>query len=164
MAEDIEFECQSCGQVLEAPEDYAGMEIPCPSCDTVVIVPGEPPDEAVSSCQGCGAELAPGTVVCMQCGMNQTTGKRITHASKKSSKSGPSSDHLSQRSKEDFEARVAAREEEIKKEKILKIVKTTLSFGGFGLLVLAFWYGYKFMDARQSEPAPQEVEAGQPSR
>lgn len=37
---DINFDCPKCGQNLDAPPDLAGLFVECPSCATVIKVPG----------------------------------------------------------------------------------------------------------------------------
>lgn len=37
----IALSCPKCGTQLEAPDDYAGMDVSCPSCETVFTVPAE---------------------------------------------------------------------------------------------------------------------------
>jgi DNA-directed RNA polymerase subunit RPC12/RpoP len=39
---DINFNCSSCGQNLDAPEDMAGTEISCPACGNTIRVPERP--------------------------------------------------------------------------------------------------------------------------
>jgi len=41
---DINFDCPSCGQNLDAPEDMAGQEITCPACGKAIEIPGGDPD------------------------------------------------------------------------------------------------------------------------
>jgi phage FluMu protein Com len=36
---DIRFECEKCGQLLVIEEAGAGINIPCPSCSTILTVP-----------------------------------------------------------------------------------------------------------------------------
>ena len=38
MAE-IKFDCEHCGQTLEAPDEMAGETLACPSCEGEIIVP-----------------------------------------------------------------------------------------------------------------------------
>ncbi len=39
----LNFDCPSCGQNLEAPENMAGQEIQCPACSHVLVIPHPPP-------------------------------------------------------------------------------------------------------------------------
>ncbi len=35
----INFDCPECGQNLDAPSEYRGREVPCPSCGATIRVP-----------------------------------------------------------------------------------------------------------------------------
>jgi hypothetical protein len=103
---DITFDCPACGQALEAPATFAGDALTCPACDAEIVVPLPPPSEsdadpaaavtfpnlpaiadaavdeayaeaAGNVCPGCGAELDPDVVLCVQCGFHTKLGKRI---------------------------------------------------------------------------------------
>jgi DNA-directed RNA polymerase subunit RPC12/RpoP len=98
---DITFSCSSCGQELEAPEEYAGELVACPNCQSEITVPSsslaagaeagaavdpdddDPDDEdgddqeTDGSCPECGADMEPDTVLCMSCGFHKGMGKRI---------------------------------------------------------------------------------------
>jgi hypothetical protein len=81
--EDIAFSCPSCGQSLEAPGDMAGETVPCPACNTNMIVPGAQPAPAggaagtAGKCIKCGEALPAGAVLCVHCGTNQKTGETL---------------------------------------------------------------------------------------
>ena len=99
---DIRFKCSGCDQVLEAPEDMAGVEIACPSCNAnlTIPVPSAPEkqapvadvqsplaraiDEAVSAdeagtkCPSCGEKMESGSVLCLGCGFHTKLGKKIS--------------------------------------------------------------------------------------
>lgn len=51
----LNFDCPSCGQNLEAPENMAGSMIQCPACSHTLVVP-RPPPGAVAATE---AEEAP---------------------------------------------------------------------------------------------------------
>jgi TM2 domain-containing membrane protein YozV/DNA-directed RNA polymerase subunit RPC12/RpoP len=36
---DIIFYCPECGQKIEAPEEYRGVEVVCPTCNNTILVP-----------------------------------------------------------------------------------------------------------------------------
>jgi hypothetical protein len=96
---DLKFSCPHCQQHIEAESGYAGIQINCPSCQGALIVPGTPlpappppppapprlqvprqpaaATAATSSCPSCGNALLPGAVLCINCGFNLTTGKRM---------------------------------------------------------------------------------------
>ena len=62
----IRFECKTCAQHIEAPEQYVGTEVICPSCKAPLVVPSlstlapsphpAAPD-IVFSCHHCGQRL-----------------------------------------------------------------------------------------------------------
>lgn len=69
-----------CKQQLEAPGEYANQVIECPACQKAITVPGQKPVQQKASgnkCPGCGAVLAEGVVLCMQCGFHTKLGKKI---------------------------------------------------------------------------------------
>jgi len=98
---DIKFSCPHCEQRIAADSGYGGMQISCPGCNGGLIVPeteapAPPPAvelvssapagarlqpqvsaPAASGCPSCGAALARGAVLCINCGYNLSTGKRI---------------------------------------------------------------------------------------
>jgi hypothetical protein len=96
---DIKFSCPSCQQHIQADEGYAGMQVNCPTCQTSLLVPGAvpapaprlltlqapaPPPSApgpeaspASGCPSCGNALPHGAVLCVNCGFNLTTGKKM---------------------------------------------------------------------------------------
>lgn len=98
---DITFSCSSCGQELQAPDEYAGELVACPNCQSEITVPaaarpGEDPADAAidvddedqdeaddeeqandGSCPECGADMEPDAVLCMSCGFHKGLGKRI---------------------------------------------------------------------------------------
>jgi len=98
----IRFRC-SCGKVLVAPAQRAGATARCPKCRKMLVVPTpkSPEDEwedekkqdgkqladlfgyenpegaAKVTCDHCGADMAPGAIVCVQCGINRLTGAQL---------------------------------------------------------------------------------------
>lgn len=103
---DIDFACPLCQQPLEAPEEMAGQTIECPACSQPIAIPAaelpvpaandipQPlaptlPSEMLAatrrdnvsasqnSCPECGTEMAPETVLCVQCGFHSGLGKKI---------------------------------------------------------------------------------------
>lgn len=91
-------ECDSCGTRLKAPEKLLGKRIRC-KCGAAVAMPPDPtePDvadlsglisgitAATSPCPSCGASMDDAAVICVGCGFNKKTGKRIHSAVKESS-------------------------------------------------------------------------------
>lgn len=77
---DISFNCPSCDQALEAPDEYAGQVIQCPSCETEIEVPA-PAVPAVAAdgtpCPSCGKNIPKGGVLCVGCGYHIKLGKKI---------------------------------------------------------------------------------------
>ena len=94
----IRFQCPTpgCGKQLQAREDMEGKNAKCPGCGKAVMVPFALPDspppepnrpaplpEALTpaddskSCPGCQATLATRAVICIECGYDFRTGKRI---------------------------------------------------------------------------------------
>src|SRR5258707_14510464 len=61
-----------------------GKQVKCPQCSRAIQVPGSAPDaglgEAYSlapTCPKCKRELAKGAVLCVACGFNLKTGKKL---------------------------------------------------------------------------------------
>jgi len=80
---DIRFNCSGCGQTLEAPPEMAGDLVGCPSCGQELTVPAPaapspaPAAQGAPMCPGCGAEMEPESVLCVQCGYHLKLGKKI---------------------------------------------------------------------------------------
>jgi hypothetical protein len=78
----IQVRC-SCGKGLVAEDDHAGRQVRCPSCQGVVSVPDQPAKPAAYSvekfrkCPGCKREWPDDTVVCVDCGYNFETGRKM---------------------------------------------------------------------------------------
>ncbi|MFP4055820.1 MAG: hypothetical protein ACLF0G_03005 [Candidatus Brocadiia bacterium] len=81
----ITFRC-SCGREFEARDEAAGRHMRCPECGERVQVPQpqdspEPTDEGEAGpCPECQAPLAPGAVLCTNCGYDLRTGQRLETA------------------------------------------------------------------------------------
>ncbi len=89
MADGISVVCANCGREFVVGEDLAGGAVACPQCESQVAVP-LPQDVAqqrprlqvrrgtpVSGgkpCPSCGAAMADGAVICVQCGFDTRTG------------------------------------------------------------------------------------------
>jgi hypothetical protein len=93
----------TCGQNLAAPDNLAGKKAKCPKCGQLIAVPApaakSPPtapasggpasfhellDEAGMTasktgvrCASCGADMARGAVLCVQCGYHAQLGRRV---------------------------------------------------------------------------------------
>lgn len=75
-----------CGKRLKVRDELAGRRVRCPACDRAVVVPAasamaQPEAESpprLSLCPSCGKPIAPGAVVCTNCGLNIKSGKRLT--------------------------------------------------------------------------------------
>ncbi|MBA4388023.1 MAG: hypothetical protein C0404_08585 [Verrucomicrobia bacterium] len=84
---DFVFQCPHCDQSLEGSDELFGKTIACPACNGQIEIPfpdaseetppgtGEKP--AGRSCVGCGVALEADAVICVQCGTNQLTGKKL---------------------------------------------------------------------------------------
>ena len=80
----IEVAC-TCGKRLRVSDEQAGRKVRCPVCQDMVRVPGEKaeePDagyavETVRKCPSCRAEWTEDAVVCIRCGYNFRTGKKM---------------------------------------------------------------------------------------
>lgn len=87
----------NCGKKIAAPAKLAGKQVKCPACGKGLLVPalGRPPAEDAhglsslldeigydqektkDSCPGCNATLVPESVICVSCGLNLETGKKL---------------------------------------------------------------------------------------
>src|SRR5262245_43431015 len=80
----IRFSC-TCGKPLQVKDEQAGTRARCPFCRAVVSVPAGAQEEPESlpgvvpfmTCPKCKAEWPPETVVCVGCGYNFKTGKKL---------------------------------------------------------------------------------------
>ena len=99
----IKVQCEHCGAGFKAKDELAGRRVKCPKCkqalrigaaqtakkQQVVAAAAHNPlldlldEEDVRSvargpvCSNCGVEIAPGTVVCIECGFNAETGQQL---------------------------------------------------------------------------------------
>ena len=81
----IAFKCSSCGHSLSVDAAYAGKKCKCPRCSKVILIPAAEAAEPASAgsaegCPGCGRPVAPGQVICVNCGLNLKTGERMQAA------------------------------------------------------------------------------------
>jgi len=77
---DISFNCPGCGQTLEAPEEYAGQVVECPSCKGEIEVPAAAAGPAAGGgtpCPSCGKVIPEGGVLCVECGDHLKLGRKI---------------------------------------------------------------------------------------
>ncbi|MEI6217808.1 MAG: hypothetical protein WCP86_02820 [bacterium] len=77
--------CDGCNTNLELEgsyQEWAGHEIECPSCGHKLVV--EAPKVTATStagarkCPGCGVQMGAGAVLCVACGFDTRTGKKIS--------------------------------------------------------------------------------------
>ncbi len=73
----ITFKC-TCGQSLETDDEHAGKQAKCPRCGSSVTIPSPEIKETV--CPSCGKPMEDGAVICMKCGFNKKTGRRLATA------------------------------------------------------------------------------------
>ncbi len=78
---DITFSCNACGETLQAPDDFAGETVECPTCSAELVVPsGNQPEQSVDTgnkCSNCGSAMEPEAVLCVSCGFHSGLGKVI---------------------------------------------------------------------------------------
>ncbi len=93
----VQFPCQNCGKQLKLRDGLVGKHVKCPHCQTILAVPLEGTEiqeggpVAFSSadfkdCPECGKPMPSEAVVCLRCGFNRNTGKRLVTRIKKSTK------------------------------------------------------------------------------
>lgn len=73
--------CQKCGQVLVVPASpeaaaAAGPAVPQAPAGAGAVPAGAAPAQA--GCPSCKQPVAPGAVICVQCGYNFKTGQRLS--------------------------------------------------------------------------------------
>ncbi len=91
---DIEVQCPHCGTAFTAPDDMGGLLAACPACGKQVTVPLDDEDArrersarlqvkkdvvitGGKKCPSCGSTMADGAVVCIECGYDTRSGRRI---------------------------------------------------------------------------------------
>ena len=74
----LEFSCPHCSASLDAPEEYAGSTVECPTCGKEFQLPGiESEEDAAAMCPSCGKEMEAGAVLCVHCGYHLKLQRRI---------------------------------------------------------------------------------------
>ncbi|MCG3125984.1 MAG: hypothetical protein CHACPFDD_00812 [Phycisphaerae bacterium] len=82
----LKIRCPHCRRVLLADETIAGEQRACPGCGRPLSVPVPIRNESVvapaahtvgAACSHCGAESAPGAVVCRRCHRDLASGRRL---------------------------------------------------------------------------------------
>lgn len=85
MSDLITIVCDGCDTNLELEGSYQewdGQEIECPNCGHKLVV--EAPKAPAASlaggkkCPGCGVKMGAGAVLCVACGFDTRTGKKIS--------------------------------------------------------------------------------------
>lgn len=115
----IKFKCNSCQHVLTVPDNLAGKSGKCPKCQTALKVPVPKAAAAAAPaapafdprmhslleevgvvqktgpiCPSCQADIQPGVVVCINCGMNLQTGQKVVGYDAKIERPEFDNDHL----------------------------------------------------------------------
>jgi hypothetical protein len=78
----IQVQC-SCGKRVQTRDEETGRKVRCSSCQGLVDVPGVAEDlaayrvEQVRRCPGCKRDWPLDTVVCIECGHNFETGRKL---------------------------------------------------------------------------------------
>lgn len=78
----IELRC-SCGKRVSVADEQAGRKVRCPGCQGILRVPGDATadegytTEASRQCPSCRQEWPEDAVVCVNCGYNFETGKKL---------------------------------------------------------------------------------------
>ncbi|MBI1830208.1 MAG: hypothetical protein HYR84_02010 [Planctomycetes bacterium] len=104
MAERIRFFCPECDRGLSVPPEHAGKRIKCPQCAEAIVVPSEGEtaliEQAASektpgrTCPSCSAALASEAVLCVQCGLDLRTGKKLASAVSQDKPAAPTANPL----------------------------------------------------------------------
>ncbi|MCF7854906.1 MAG: hypothetical protein K9N51_08915 [Candidatus Pacebacteria bacterium] len=81
------IECTSCHVTLEVEDDYfselQGQTIACPECSADITIPASPhlrlkqKSVTARTCPHCGSAFPPGAVLCVQCGYDTRTGRKL---------------------------------------------------------------------------------------
>ena len=111
----IPVACQ-CGKQVNAPDNLAGKRVKCPGCGNPLDIPaiaaapqaddglGGLLSEAGMSeaprCPECSEDLKPGAVLCVACGYNLTTGKKLKGVTSKSGGHSGVAEELLQKAEE----------------------------------------------------------------
>jgi hypothetical protein len=78
----IRVECE-CGKTFQVADEQEGRKVRCPACQDLVAVPGEPDEvrtyylEKKTFCPKCRREWPDGTELCVNCGHDFRTGKKV---------------------------------------------------------------------------------------
>src|SRR5260221_13221572 len=83
--------CPSCARTMQVSETEMGTRIKCPQCSATIQVPVSAPEGGESegyalgpTCPKCKRDLEKGAVLCIACGFNLKTGKKLVPVIKES--------------------------------------------------------------------------------
>jgi len=71
----VTVRCPNCATELRVAAGFTESKAKCGACGAVVTMPSAA--EPARQCPSCGGYLAQGMVVCLNCGLNLDTGKRV---------------------------------------------------------------------------------------
>jgi hypothetical protein len=72
----ITLRCE-CGGLLRLRENVRGEKVDCPWCGQVIAIPMRPIEAESSHCPECGGKMVREVAVCIECGFDRRTGKRL---------------------------------------------------------------------------------------
>ncbi len=79
----IQWNCQTCGHEMAAPEELEGQKVQCTEClnhVTVPVIMRALKHRDSPKCPDCGADISSDAVICVNCGLNLKTGEKIKSA------------------------------------------------------------------------------------
>lgn len=73
----MKFQCPHCNRILNVKDEFAGKKGHCPECKGQLVIPimHTTPDSV--SCPSCGEKVPSRDLVCMNCGFNRRTKKKV---------------------------------------------------------------------------------------
>ena len=72
----MKIKCPNCNKTLNVKDGLAGKQAKCPACQKELMIPAAP--NGGSTCPECNADRPANAVICVQCGLDFRTMKKLT--------------------------------------------------------------------------------------
>lgn len=153
-----------CGQQVQAPDNLAGRTVACPRCKGPLVIPGGGDDlfadiglSGAPKCPGCRADIQPGAVLCVKCGLHFESGEKYGGGSKpKKAGHGADADWLLEKAERELEDTPANADEGTGPKYMEYVMTILLIVIAAGLVAGAVWGTGKIREYQERRAAERE--------